>query len=53
MKFGAAIPATKYSKAIGYSNTPLTAPTILLSGEKKMHHPFIDLDIVKQYIKRK
>jgi len=52
MRFGSAMPSTKYSDYLGYGKTPLVAPTVLLSGDKKMHHPFIDLDIVKIYIRK-
>lgn len=53
LRFGAAIPATSYSEALGYDHTPLVAPTIILSGNKKVHHPFIDISIVKEYIERR
>lgn len=52
LRFGAAIPATSYSKALGYDNTPLVAPTVVLSGVKKAHHPFIDISIVEKYIEK-
>lgn len=53
LRFGSAMPSTKYSNYLGYNATPLVAPTVILSGQKFMHHPFLDISIVKQYIERR
>lgn len=50
MRFGSAMPSTSYSNYLGFEDVPLVAPTVIISGDKKMHHPFIDLGVVETYI---
>lgn len=53
VRFGSSMPSTMYSETLGFQKTALKAPTLILSGEEFLHHPFMDIEIVKEFIKRK
>lgn len=53
MRFGCAMPSTSYSEYLGFESSPLAAPTVVISGNEFMHHPFIDTSIVQTYIERR
>ncbi len=50
MRFGSAMPSTHYSSDKGFEETPLVAPSVVLSGREKSHHPFVDVGVVESYI---
>lgn len=53
MRFGSALPSTLYADYLGYGETPMVAPTVILSGDKFFHQPLIDINIVKTFIRKK
>lgn len=53
LRFGSSMPSTMYSESLGFDKTPLKAPTLVLSGEEFMHHPFMDISVVQEYIDKK
>lgn len=52
MRFGSAIPSTRYSSYLGFEDSPLVAPTVVVSSKEKAHHPFIDISVVRDFIER-
>ncbi|MFW5903053.1 MAG: metallophosphoesterase [archaeon] len=52
IRFGSSMPSTSFSESLGYADTPLKAPCVVMKGDKKSHHPFLSIDIAEQYLKR-
>lgn len=51
VRYGAAYPTSNFEEYLGYEQTPLVAPSILMSGNKKFHEPFMELDVAEKFIK--
>lgn len=49
LRFGSSMASTGFSESIGFAKTPLEAPSVLLKGDRKVHHPFLDLELAKTY----
>ena len=52
LRFGSAMPSTNYSNYLGFGESPLVAPSVILSGEEHLHHPFLSLRVAKAYLNR-
>ncbi len=52
IRYGAALPSTSYEQYSGYAQTPLVAPTAMLSGEQKSMEGFKRLGVVEKFLKR-
>jgi len=52
IRYGAALPSTNYEQYAGYAQTPLVAPTAMLSGEQKAMEGFKRLETVEQFLDR-
>lgn len=51
IRYGAAYPSSNFEEYLGYSKTPLVAPSILMSGVRKFHEPFMELGVLEDYVK--
>jgi len=50
IRYGAALPSTNYEQYHGYSQTPLVAPTAMLSGQQKAMEGFKRLETVEKFL---
>ena len=51
IRFGCAMPSTRYSSYRGYKETPPLAPSVLLGADRKIHEPFMELSVIEKFIK--
>lgn len=51
IRYGSAMPSTRYSRYKGYPEKPLVAPSVLLSSETKQHDPLMNLGLAEDYLK--